>query len=129
VPAWDDLSQDLRNRFVRQRVALVSLCQTYAGRWEAEAKRVAPWTDRTGNARNRLAGRAMLYENTEERFVAGVRLSHGVDYGVWLEVTDRPRGRSARPAIRRVIGDIPPGPQNREDFYRNAVRVIQAASQ
>jgi hypothetical protein len=41
----------------------------------------APWTDRTGNARNGLAARA--YDDGESH---GIILYHQVPYGIWLEV-------------------------------------------
>ena len=122
--AWQDLQAHVQERMRRQRAAIMSLCQTYAGVWEAEAKRVRPWQDRSGNARGTLNGRAMLFNPDPDHWTAGVRLAHGMTYGVWLEVTERPRGSAARLAVRRVLGDIPPGPQNRARFMGDVQRVM-----
>lgn len=49
---------------------------------ESYAKQHAPWTDRTGDARERL------YATVEETGPIGtIVLAHGVDYGVWLELS------------------------------------------
>lgn len=52
-----------------------------AGLVEDYAKANAPWTDRTGDARNSLTAEA------DEDFEGiSIILSHGVDYGYWLEL-------------------------------------------
>lgn len=48
---------------------------------ENYAKLNAPWTDRTGNARNGLAARAF-----REATSVGILIYHQVSYGIWLEV-------------------------------------------
>lgn len=45
------------------------------------AKLNAPWTDRTGNARNGLAARPFRDGDT-----IGIVIYHQVSYGIWLEV-------------------------------------------
>lgn len=66
-----------------QRVlaAVHELAQVFAARMEAAAKGAAPWTDRTGNARQGLTGIAL-------KAAAGVTiiLYHQAIYGIWLEV-------------------------------------------
>ena len=53
---------------------------------EQYAKANAPWTDRTGDARERL------HATVEETGPIGtIVLSHGVDYGIWLEVANQGR--------------------------------------
>lgn len=50
---------------------------------EAYAKSHAPWTDRTGDARERL------HATVEETGPIGtIVLAHGVDYGLWLEIAN-----------------------------------------
>lgn len=50
---------------------------------ENYAKTNAPWTDRTGDARERL------HATVEETGPIGtIVLSHGVDYGIWLEIAN-----------------------------------------
>lgn len=66
--------------------ALDALADVGAKKMEAYAKPNAPWTDRTGNARLRLHGG---YERTEDEIK--VVISHGVDYGIWLELAHEKR--------------------------------------
>lgn len=47
------------------------------------AKKNARWTDRTGHARQRLTGDVLVASNGYK-----LRLAHGVDYGVWLELAN-----------------------------------------
>lgn len=62
--------------------AIGQVCEYWRGEWEAEAKANATWEDRTGNARQ------ALYAEIEELADDAIRLylSHGVNYGLWLEV-------------------------------------------
>lgn len=54
-----------------------------AEKMEQYAKANAPWTDRTGDARERL------HATVEETGPIGtIVLSHGVDYGLWLEIAN-----------------------------------------
>jgi hypothetical protein len=57
----------------------------------------APWTDRTGNARNGLAARA--YEEAES---VGIVLYHQVSYGIWLEVRWAGRYAIINPTIEAM---------------------------
>lgn len=53
---------------------------------EQYAKANAPWTDRTGDARERL------HATVEETGPIGtIVLSHGVEYGLWLEISNSGR--------------------------------------
>lgn len=61
---------------------LQMLMQTAASKMEAWAKENAPWTDRTGAARQRLHGEA--YWESPKIVVAAIM--HQVDYGVYLEL-------------------------------------------
>lgn len=61
---------------------IYAIAQKWAPILENEMKRSAPWTDRTGNARQGL--------HVEINQVVGsmveLILAHGVEYGLWLEV-------------------------------------------
>jgi hypothetical protein len=64
------------------------------------AKENAPWTDRTGDARERL------HATVEETGPIGtIVLAHGVDYGLWLEIANGGRYAIIAPAID-VYGPI-----------------------
>jgi len=58
------------------------------------AKANAPWQDRTGDARERL------HATVEETGPIGtIVLSHGVPYGIWLEIANGGRYAIIAPAI------------------------------
>lgn len=50
------------------------------------ARQNARWTDRTGHARQRLTGDVLVASNGYK-----LRLAHGVDYGIWLELANEKR--------------------------------------
>lgn len=63
---------------------------------EGYARMNAPWTDRTGNARNGL--RAEPFH--DQGRAHGVQLSHSVPYGIWLEVRHEGRFAIIVPTIK-----------------------------
>lgn len=62
--------------------AMTMLLQTAATKMETWAKQNAPWTDRSGAARQRLKGE-VFWENKN---LVSVAIMHQVDYGIWLEL-------------------------------------------
>lgn len=62
---------------------------------ENEAKRKAPWTDRTGNARNSITGSGPMTNGGA--IVAG--LSIGVFYGKYLELSNQGKYRVLWPTL------------------------------
>lgn len=54
----------------------------------------APWTDRTGHARQRLTGTASRINNGYR-----ITLAHGVDYGKWLELAHEKKYAIIQPTI------------------------------
>lgn len=75
--------------------AISTLCQTGALEMESYAKLHRPWTDRTGQARQRLTGRVDHHIQTE--WV--ITLSHGVDYGIWLENAHEQKYAIVKPTV------------------------------
>lgn len=64
------------------KAGLLIVSKSAAKQMEAYAKTNAKWSDRTGNARQRLRGDAEWVNPTVlETFIV-----HQVDYGVWLEL-------------------------------------------
>lgn len=61
--------------------ALTALTEHYGTKVETAAKKKAPWTDQTGNARNGLTT-SVFHEPGKHTIV----LFHRVPYGIWLEV-------------------------------------------
>lgn len=72
---------------------------------QSYARTHAPWTDRTGNARQGLFAK---YSKEEDSHV--ITLSHSVPYGIWLEVRWAGRYAVIMPTIQaeaaRIMGDI-----------------------
>lgn len=69
------------NPYVEKRIAAAT--HAFAPRAEAYLKRTAPWTDRTTNARSGLFARPDV-RGLSSRIILG----HGVDYGIWLEISN-----------------------------------------
>lgn len=92
--------RDLDRRLDR---AIRGVCRFWDGRIEAAMKYGAPWTDRTSNARNGLSAE---YEQVNGNH--GITLSHGVDYGIYLETIQEGKYAIILPTIRtyapKVIG-------------------------
>ena len=82
--------------------AISILCQTGASEMEAYAKLHRPWTDRTGHARQRLTGR-MDHESQDEWKIT---LSHGVDYGIWLENAHEKKYAIVKPTVLLKSAEI-----------------------
>ena len=77
---------------------------TVAKKLEASAKANRPWTDRTGNARNRLNGKSEWVGNKVR-----VSLSHGVDYGIWLELCNEGKYAVIMPTINKEAPKVMEG--------------------
>ena len=65
----------------RKKAGLYALLQNWAGTMEDYAKTHAPWTDRTSHARQSLHGGVDVRGDQQVLY-----LSHGVEYGIWLEL-------------------------------------------
>lgn len=65
----------------RLEPALLMVTNTMALKMERWAKQNAKWSDITGNARDTLSGRAY-----KEAGMIVAEISHGVEYGIWLEL-------------------------------------------
>jgi hypothetical protein len=63
--------------------ALLALSDFFAPQIEAWMKENASWTDRTGNARQTLHAESFKALNE-----IGIVISHGMDYGLWLELAN-----------------------------------------
>lgn len=94
--SWSD--RELAAKLTRIPVlvdrAIVAAMQYHATRATAWARQNARWTDRTGNARNGLSAKAET-QRPKYRIV----ISHGVPYGVWLEVRFSGRNQIIRPTV------------------------------
>lgn len=80
------LAKEVGNYGRRVLAAVLDLAHVFAALMEAWAKANAVWTDRTGNARQGLTGRAVA---TATGVV--IYLFHTMDYGYYLEVANAGR--------------------------------------
>lgn len=81
--SWDTKSvlNKLESMQHKTRSCLQIIADSAVRAMESYAKTNARWTDRTGNARQRLKG-----ETRWEEAALIAAISHNVDYGIWLEL-------------------------------------------
>jgi hypothetical protein len=93
-------SDTLSGLFVAGGAGLVGMVraelESLAPQIEEDAQSSAPWADRTGLARASLS--AEVVDNGDE---VGITLSHGVDYGYWLEVINNGEFAVIMPTLER----------------------------
>ena len=90
----------------KMRAAIGLYANTAAKKMEADAKRNAPWTDRTGNARNSIQG-DFGWEDDSAKIV----LSGNVDYSVYLELAHEKKWAILKPTIDKNAPEILKGYQ------------------
>lgn len=76
-----NFADDIADRIERGEANTYALLEDWARQMKGYSETHAPWTDRTGNARQSLHGGV---DTDGDRYV--LYLSHGVEYGIWLEV-------------------------------------------
>lgn len=82
--------------------AITTLCTSAALNAEGFMKTNRPWTDRTGQARQRLTGRVEHPDRENWEIV----LSHGVDYGIYLEFAHEKKYAIIYPTIQLKSPEI-----------------------
>jgi hypothetical protein len=94
---WDDraLLNKLQIAPARASRALVAIMAYHAPRAQGKMRSNAPWTDRTGNARNGLFSQPFA---DHPRY--GIILAHRVNYGIWLEVRFSGRYAVINPTVQ-----------------------------
>ena len=76
-------------------------CRASALTGEAFARMNAPWTNRTGAARGSLRG-----QSTVSGASGAITLSHGVHYGIYLELSNGGRFRILPQALQATEQDL-----------------------
>lgn len=108
----DRMSIRIKNNFNPQRAgkivraAIGAYGDTAAKKMEGEAKRNAPWTDRTGNARNSIRGDFDWQGDN-----AVITLSGNMDYSVYLELAHEKKYAILKPTIDKNAPSIIKGYQ------------------
>lgn len=77
----DEVLAKLDSMKAKTRASLQIIADSAVKAMESYAKTNARWTDRTGNARQRLRG-----ETRWESDALIAAITHNVDYGIWLEL-------------------------------------------
>lgn len=85
---WDtsQLEQGIDKLARQTDLSIQAFAETGALKMQSYAQQNAPWTNRSGRARQTLKGSV---EKQPEKTV--IILSHGVDYGLWLELAHEKR--------------------------------------
>ena len=86
------LGDQTREHLEKKKAGLNGLLQDWAGRLEGYAKEKAPWKDRTSHARQSIHGGVDVDDG---KFV--LYLSHGVEYGRYLEEGTGKYGPKGKP--------------------------------
>lgn len=82
--------------------AINTLADYFARVMEASAKENAPWEDQTGNARQALYG----FTTELAGKVVMIYLSHGMEYGRFLELRSEAKYAIIWPTIEATLPDI-----------------------
>ena len=100
------LKKNLDNMSTKLGAALLMYAATKADELKYKMKANRPWTDRTNMAK------AMLDANVSQpdKNTIRITLSHGVEYGIWLELAHGKNYAIIAPTIReespRIIEDL-----------------------
>lgn len=97
-----DLLDVLETMSKRMPPAIRMYAETAAKKLEEDAKLRAPWTDRTGQARQRLTA----YVTEIQPGICEITVAHGVPYGVFLELAHEKRFATIMPTIQRNAPEI-----------------------
>ena len=93
-----NLMKGLSEREIKTKAALGLYGNTVSKKMEAYAKSNRPWIDRTGKARQTLHTESPKWIGNTLRLT----LSHGVDYGVYLEFCNEKRYSVIAPTINYI---------------------------
>lgn len=100
-----DLVKTMKTFSERAPMGVRMYCETAAKKLEGDAKQKAPWTDRTGQARQRLTA----YVTEIGPGICEITVAHGVDYGIFLELAHEKRFATIMLAIQRNSNEIMKG--------------------
>lgn len=92
----DSISVNLSTMEARVNRRIAVVMNRSAQQMQNYARNNAPWTDRTGNARNGLFAKATSNGGNHR-----IDLFHSVPYGIWLEVRWGGRYEIIRPTLEQ----------------------------
>jgi len=97
----DTLRPNLAVVPARVEKIIVGAIELNADRGLAFARKTAPWTDRTTNARNGLFTKTTHDPFKEHRII----ISHSVPYGIWLEIRQQGKYAVIVPTLKKMGAD------------------------
>ena len=95
------ISKNLEVMKKKADAALLLYTKTSALQLQNNMRRNAPWKDRTGRARQTLTGEG--YKSGNDYII---KLSHGVDYGVFLELAHEKKFAIIHPTIQNNSPEV-----------------------
>ena len=100
------LKKNLDNMSTKLGAVILMYAATKASEIQEEMKLNRPWTDRTGLAKATLRAKVSQPNKNTVR----ITLSHGVDYGIWLELAHGKNYAIIAPTVRdegpRIVEDL-----------------------
>lgn len=100
------LSKNMDKMSLKLGAVVLMYAATKAVKIESSMKQNRPWTDRTGMAKVLLSAKVSQPSSD----VVRTTLSHGVDYGIWLELANEKKYAIIAPTIRdegpRMVADL-----------------------
>lgn len=101
-----NLKKNLDKMSVKLGAVILMYSATKASEIQAKMKVNRPWTDRTGMAKALLNAKVSQPNDNTIR----ITLSHGVNYGIWLELAHEKNYAIIAPTIReegpRIVEDL-----------------------
>lgn len=96
-----DFVKRLSDVETKSQVAFRMFATEGAKKFENYAKQNRPWTDRTGQARQRLTGWVEMFSDKIR-----IHIGHGVDYGIYLELANQKRFAILQKTVNAVSPEI-----------------------
>lgn len=97
----DEITPRLKALPKKLERAIQGVMVYHSGPVQSYARQNAPWTDRTGNARNGLFAEAFKVTGKQ-----GIVLYHTMPYGLWLEVRFSGKYATILPTIQAKAPDV-----------------------
>lgn len=106
VPPSEELGRGLRAYAAVLEASMLALMEVRGTEAQNWMRQNAPWTDRTGNARQGLH----VDVDHPSKGIIRMVLAHGVGYGIWLELANQGNYAIVNPAIdefgQRIRADL-----------------------
>ena len=97
----EDFLKKLSNVETKSQAAFRMFATEGAKKFENYAKQNRPWTDRTGQARQRLTGWVEMFSDKIR-----IHIGHGVDYGIYLELANEKKYAILQQTVSAVSPEI-----------------------